>query len=228
MKSIPVYVDNMVIENELLYNGEPVLHYKIQYPQFTCKYYQKILKKINLYYKTEALMLKNAYENKLYEEAVSYYKDTILNEFPFHMYEAVKNYEITFNQDCTLSLFFDKYEYTGGAHGNTVRNSDTWNIQNGNRILLSQNFAYMLNYRAYVIDMIYKQISEQISSGNNIYFDNYHQLVIKSFNEDSYYLNNDGIIIYYQQYDIAPYASGIPEFLIPYNNDIVKHPICKY
>ena len=29
----------------------------------------------------------------------------------------------------------------------------------------------------------------------------------------------DFIVIYYQQYDIAPYSSGIPEFLLPFDAD---------
>ncbi|MFU2363539.1 MAG: RsiV family protein, partial [Clostridiales bacterium] len=37
---------------------------------------------------------------------------------------------------------------------------------------------------------------------------------METINFDSYYLTPKGIVIYFQQYDIAPYSSGLPEFLI--------------
>lgn len=48
-------------------------------------------------------------------------------------------YTITYNDNCFLSYYNDKYEYTGGAHGMTVRSLNTFfpiTMQN----LLSQTF----------------------------------------------------------------------------------------
>jgi len=57
---------------------------------------------------------------------------------------------------------------------------------------------------------------------NNIYFDDYEKNVANYFNPKSFYLVPDGIVIYFQQYEIAPYASGIPQFTIPYSAYILK------
>ncbi|MFR3751201.1 MAG: RsiV family protein [Enterocloster sp.] len=35
------------------------------------------------------------------------------------------------------------------------------------------------------------------------------------FNQNQFFLRPGYIVIYYQQYEIAPYATGIPEFSIP-------------
>ena len=43
------------------------------------------------------------------------------------------------------------------------------------------------------------------------------RLQLEDFHPGNFFLVPDGIIIYYQQYDIAPYAAGIPEFLIPFS-----------
>ena len=37
------------------------------------------------------------------------------------------------------------------------------------------------------------------------------------FNENNFYFNDNGIVIYFQSYEIAPYASGSPEFNISYS-----------
>jgi len=50
-----------------------------------------------------------------------------------------------------------------------------------------------------------------------IYFEDYRNLIVQHFNPASYYLSNDGLVIYYQQYEIAPYATGIVEFTIPFS-----------
>ena len=65
----------------------------------------------------------------------------------------------------------------------------------------------------FLIDVL-KQINEQISKEPDIYFDNTCNLVLDTFNPDSFYLISNGIVIYFQQYDIAPYSSGIREFTI--------------
>ena len=47
------------------------------------------------------------------------------------------------------------------------------------------------------------------------YFDDYAKLIQNTFNPDSFYLFPGGVVIYFQQYDIAPYATGLPEFVLP-------------
>lgn len=61
------------------------------------------------------------------------------------------------------------------------------------------------------------EINTQIQTEPDFYFENAGELAEKTFRADRFYCTPEGIVIYYQQYDIAPYASGIPEFLIPYS-----------
>ncbi|HCF50858.1 MAG TPA: DUF3298/DUF4163 domain-containing protein, partial [Syntrophomonas sp.] len=68
---------------------------------------------------------------------------------------------------------------------------------------------------------IKKKIIEQIRENPDIYFDNYEELVEQTFNINSFYCTSQGVVVYFQQYDIAPYASGIREFLLPYNKCII-------
>ena len=39
-------------------------------------------------------------------------------------------------------------------------------------------------------------------------------MVIDNFNPKSFFITNKGVSVYYQQYDIAPYSSGIRVFEI--------------
>ena len=46
-------------------------------------------------------------------------------------------------------------------------------------------------------------------------FEDYPYLLRNKFNQNHFFLRPGYIVIYYQQYEIAPYATGIPEFSIP-------------
>lgn len=97
-----------------------------------------------------------------------------------------------------------------GAHGNTIQTSQTWDLKHG-RIMQLADF-YPNN--PYFLLNILKSINEQIAKEPEIYFENPCELVLNTFNPRSFYLISEGIAVYFQQYDIAPYSSGIRVFKI--------------
>lgn len=163
--------------------------------------------------------------NTLYNQAIDTYKDSLKNDFPFRGYEAYMTYTITYNDNCFLSLYSDKYEFTGGAHGNTIRTSNTWELCTGENIYLYRFFKPDTDYTRMVTQEMTAQAEKNLKENPLIYFDEYKDLIIKNFNRNSFYMSPKGIIIYYQQYDIAPYSTGIVEFIIPYE-EIGWFPSC--
>lgn len=220
-------VDNCIIEKEMHYGDTVVLHYKINYPQFCSLNFTSAICRMNRFYRDKAAAFQRYCETKLYQSAVKDYLYSVANGFPVRAYEALLVYTVTCNQDCIISLYFDEYQFTGGAHGNTVRSSQTWNLQTGCRITLRQMFPYTENYKKFLIATINAQIAAQIQNGQNYYFDNYEQLVEATFRPSNFCLTQEGVAVYFQQYDIAPYSSGIPVFLIPYAQDGAILPSCR-
>ena len=121
---------------------------------------------------------------------------------------------ITYNYQMLISLYIDEYRFTGGAHGNTIRTSQTWNLKESKMIKLAELFKDT-NYVSALIDNINEQIKNNIESGKNIYFEDYCFLTDKNFKVENYYIKDGLINIFYQQYEIAPYSSGIIVFIIP-------------
>lgn len=196
------------------YNGDTILVYRIEYPQFQSRFYQCSFAVLNKFYKEKALEYQKYYTNDLFDMAVEQYKFNVENQFPQRPYGAYVSYELAYNRACIISLYFDQYAYMGGAHGNTIRSSQTFNLQKNMEIKLSQLFPCSVDYKAYIL----REVKEEIEKDSSIYFDNYEELIVETFNENSFYCTPEGIVVYYQQYDIAPYSSGIREFLIPYNH----------
>lgn len=170
-------------------------------------------------------MKNNAYN--LFPEAVRVYKESIANNYPVRPFEAVMKYSAPFNTCGLLSLYYDRYEFTGGAHGNTVRKSDTYNLNNGRVLPLAAFFPRGFDYREYFIGQILTE-AKKIMEVNPVFFENYEELIVKNFNPDNYYLTPNGYAIYYQQYEIAPFSTGIVVFEIPYDavNQILNPFIC--
>ena len=214
------------IKDDLYLNGTLMLSYTIEYPQFDSQRCGKQLDVVNRYYKLQALELNRYYRNTLYPMAVEQYQQALEEDFPFNGFGAQQNFTVTYNRDCVLSLYIDRYAYTGGAHGNTVRTSDTWCVRKGSRVTLDQLFPKGFDYRSYILPLIVEQIEEQIKNDEVYYFDNYPENVDQYFDPTSFYLTDRGATVYFQLYEIAPYAAGFREFLIPFSQGGLHPPVC--
>lgn len=226
MVEYSLQVEERILHQELYYKESKVITYTIKYPEFHSEEFALIVDKLNLLYRTKAKTIEKTVVNNLYQQAMVEYEYSVANGFPIRAFEVYVDYSITYNKNCTLSLYFDQYEYTGGAHGMTVRTSDTWDLVISDMMKLRDFFVCDDAYQEYIITNINLQIAEQIAAGDDIYFDDYFHLVRENFKPNNYYIVDEGIVIYYGLYDIAPYSSGIRTFLIPYRKAIVKEPSC--
>lgn len=216
-----------VIENEMVYRGQPVLTYTIQYPEVSSAVFKTTAVTINRYYRAKADLYRQRLKHSLYHQAVREFDYAEENpDIPFRPYEAFLGCTVTYNENCILSLFFDAYQFTGGAHGNTTRTSDTWDLGCGRRVTMARFFEPGATYKAYVISAVNEQIRVQLETEEGMYFEDYETNVARYFNVNSFYLVPEGLVIYYQQYQLAPYASGIPEFLLPFSKE-VQRPQCR-
>lgn len=226
MKNGTVSVNTITIESQLYHGSTPVLHYKIQYPQFINRSHQRVLNRINKTYKKRALLEQIKAETLMYCEALHRHEQAVKDGYEFAPTEVLMVFDVTYNQDCVLSLYVDRYQFTGGAHGITEKEGDTWNIESGYRISLDQVLLPLVDVKEFILSQVLGQISVQIASGDDWYFENPIKLASKYFNCKNFYLIPEGIIFFYSLYEIAPYASGFPQFLIPFDEECVSRPFC--
>lgn len=203
-----VNVESKTLQRKLSYEGTVILKYRINYPQI------KGFENFNMYNYRKAIKLQNRCENELYEEAKKTYEYNKQNGYPVMVYEIVLDFLVTYNYNNMISLYSDEYIFSGGAHGNTTRTSQTWNLQEKKMIELQELLKRNPNFVSSILKEINEQIAKNIESGNNIYFEDYCCLTSANFRVENYYLYGEFIVIYYQQYDIAPYSSGILNFFI--------------
>lgn len=145
----------------------------------------------------------------LAEKTKSQYKES---KTEYRTFELNTVYKVTLNKENIISLYMDYYQYTGGAHGLTTRISYNFDLKTGNKIKLNNIFKEGYDYKA-VID---KEINRQIDEHPEYYFSDKNAFKGIKTNQE-FYLTDKGIVIYFQQYEIAPYSSGIREFRIPFS-----------
>ncbi|WP_051652445.1 DUF3298 and DUF4163 domain-containing protein [Clostridium algidicarnis] len=148
-----------------------------------------------------------SFKNKVEKGAAEYKKQCDKSGQDFNIQVAQSDYKVTYNSDDILSIVIEYYEYTGGAHGMTYKINFNYYIDTGERIKLSSLFKDGFNYKEHVD----KAIKEAMDKKPEVYFEDKFQ----GINDDTnFYITKEGIAIYFPLYEIAPYSTGIPEFII--------------
>ncbi|WP_394140809.1 DUF3298 and DUF4163 domain-containing protein [Cytobacillus oceanisediminis] len=116
-------------------------------------------------------------------------------------------YEIKNNQREVLSLSLNNYVYHyHAAHGMTVIKSLTFNLQKGQQVALKDLFKPGSDYVKRISDLIGVQIKERdIPLLVNF-------TAIKP--DQDFYIADKALVVYFQLYEITPYAYGFPMFPI--------------
>ena len=135
-------------------------------------------------------------------------KDTSEDIKPTIPYELMARYVLTNNQDI-LSFYIDYYQFSGGAHGITTRNTYNIDIQSGNKLMLKDLFREGYDYKTYINN----EIRKQISIHPEYYFTGKEGFNGIKENQD-FYIRDNKIVIHFPYYEIAPYVTGMPEFEI--------------
>lgn len=121
--------------------------------------------------------------------------------------EVLAGYEIKNNQRRILSLTLFNYTYTYPmAHGMTLMTSLTFNLQTGQLYTLKSLFESESNY----VKLLSEQVEQQITAKELPLLEPF--TTIKP--EQSFYLADKTLVLYFQIYEITPYYVGIPTFPI--------------
>lgn len=136
--------------------------------------------------------------------------------FPPMSYEF--SYEVK-KIDCTfhyLTMLYNSYIYTGGAHGGAASIGQTFAFDDG-RMLDMDMFRPGTDDK--VLELVKKGLMEQYFEVNTEK-EFYDMLLIDdgtlSFPANPPYFETEGVCFLYQQYEIAPYAAGMPACVIPF------------
>lgn len=199
-------VKSVTVTTKTTKSDEPAIKVQIKIPQISGMKDAQKQKYVNQALAKPSMHLKDL----ITKDAREYYNETQKTGEHFWQYEVAADYVVHYNQNGLLSVTVDNYQFTGGAHGGTERLPFNVDLNSGKFLALKDLFKPGYDYKT-VID---NEVRQQIAKQEDMYFKG--QEGFQGIGGDrSYYLIPGYVVVYFAQYEIAPYAAGMPEFKIP-------------
>ncbi|SDC66087.1 WG containing repeat-containing protein [Paenibacillus sp. UNCCL117] len=128
-------------------------------------------------------------------------------------YSYTGDFEVSFFRDSLLVLELTGYHFPfGAAHGMPTRIYPHVDLSSGQFYTLSDLFKPGSDYVKVLSGIIGRQIKED-PQYSYVFPDSYKGIAP----DQPFYVTEDALHIYFNPYDIAPYAAGFPTFRIPYS-----------
>lgn len=187
------------------------LFFLINFSLFSLEFEKESYIKNSLGYKAEIIIPKmiggekKSVEifNKKMKEKISEY---IFDEYDLKEYgrvvEKSLNYKIYKSKFGVVSVVFDHYEYTGGAHG----------ISYLNVYLVDEKTGKIENLKNYLSENEKSKIIEKIKTEIKKNPDKYFSSTNIDLKYSNIYFKENKVVVVFSLYSIAPYCYGMPTF----------------
>lgn len=202
--------------DEVLKKEDTVLiEYKVRYPQIKEVANHGGLIKINDFYKNnfDEMLDRDCRESE--QLAEEDYLAAIEGDYEFFNHSLGSSYDVEYNDKGLLSINLIEYTYWGGAHPNSFKESAFFDVNTGQKLTLGKLFKTDENS---ALEIVLKKVKRQIQGERweelNLFEEAVNNLE-EAYHHEDFYFDGENIVIYFQQYAIAPYAAGFPSFKIP-------------
>lgn len=140
----------------------------------------------------------------IYENVLRLSKNLMVPDVPTYV---TGSYELKNNQKGILTLSLIGFAEFGGTHPMTMIKSLNFDLKTGKDIPFYELFKPDSNY----IEILSQMVLEELKKQDIMLFEDYPG--VKP--DQDYYIADKALVIYFQLYDIAPYAVGFPYAVIP-------------
>lgn len=116
-----------------------------------------------------------------------------------------------------VSLKFEDYQFTGGAHGMTYTDTMNFNVKSNGKVILLKLRDLLLadsGYKKLLSRLIIKALKKQGAS----YVLNGQVKDIKNIDSLPFLISNQGIHFFFAPYEMGPYCQGTFDVIIPYED----------
>jgi hypothetical protein len=134
----------------------------------------------------------------------------------------VITYDRPYVTDRVISLYFEFFTYTGGAHPNTKIVTKNFNAKTGKMLTLadlcSTDKATLNKIKANIKGQFKNLLSEENPTARS-QFTSWYSSGVDANKLETFTVNSNSITFYFQQYEVAPYASGPQKASLPLQNN---------
>jgi hypothetical protein len=196
---------------------------KFSYPRFSSDAKPELAEKINQFILQQ--MVDDPENNSGGDEVITpqQFAERFIDEYkqtpnPFNSWELERHLEIVFTTKDIITLLFNEYGYTGGAHPYSGSRYSVLSLEDASQVvladLLSTGYESALNVAGEKIFREERRLKEEetleeqgFSFPNDVFSVN-----------DNFGVLQEGLDFVFNSYEIAPYALGPTQFTIPYED----------
>lgn len=140
----------------------------------------------------------------------------------FYSYSNYQQLGVARHDETVVSLLSLSSLYSGGSHPNSVQIAYNLDIENRRTLRLEDIITE--SGAEELAELVRAGVDEKFApiDGGNGLFDDYASTIDNSMTWGSmtpyWYLNDTGLVIFYNQYELGPYAAGIITVELPYDS----------
>lgn len=171
--------------------------------------------KITVYYpKTDYSKLNNVINDKIYGYIKEFKEDVNSSDYPINQYYSLIILYDSYEYDNYISYIFRIEDYTGGAHPNHRIYTVVYDIKNNEIITIDD----LINKNQNILNIFSENSREILKNNNRITSSTmlYEGTKPKTENFHNFVFSKDGIILFFQHYQVAPYSQGEFNVVINY------------
>ena len=196
--------------------GNILITVAFEYPVIENKDNNAFITAVNEQYKKDAEAAISEAEAEFKDSAAAVLASEGKN---YHPMVFTRSFEVSLNQDNLLSITQLDYANTYGAHPNTLKSSKTFNLAENKALTLSEVLGKnAADTNSYVKEKFDAYVKETVGE----LLEYYQQNSEKALSAVNFCLTEDALVLYYNPYDILPYAAGSPEVKVPYADTTIK------
>lgn len=179
-------------------------------PQFFNLYDSDFQKQLN------RTLLKEAHQRKkeIIQTAKSYNKDLIQDGLTPIPFEYIETFSIIPSSYPNYTVELYKYQYSGGAHGLSELSYININQETNQIVKLEDLFKEQVDYISIINEFVHQEIERRRLNGE-FFFTGSDGFQTISMNQPFFINKNGDLVIVFNVYEIAPYASGAIYITIP-------------
>ena len=209
--------EQVFVDSDSAEDGTLVAEYRYSVPKMVAK--EKLSK-----VQRASVDAFNAEMEALVRNSLDYYaslKETALADYEYfkatgipwdHYYADALDYVEYRIGASAISLLFDEYTDTGGAHPTSGVLCKLYDIEGAAWLTAEELTDDLAAFKAVIAENILHDI--EATERSEQYYDDY-RTTVEALDGVEYYFTDGGVFIYFQDYTLGPHAVGIQEFYIP-------------
>lgn len=194
----------------------PVLTASVSLPKPEEETTAGIARRIRRYYQLQSRSFLRYCERWLLPMAEAEYRTALAASTPLPLLRAELTYQVTYSEGGLWSLYTQSRERDANGRTLLTRRGDTWDLASGYPVPLAAFFPRRGGWRKALLSSAEAEILRRESAGAACWNQDWRRALRRRFNPENFYLTEDGLAFFYPMYALAPAASGIPVFTVPY------------